>query len=84
MATGPQLYLLLGHYFDPTLLATRRCARTEPEVLAPGASFQPVRPKVDIFKTFRFWTAKRNTATATATMYRLKRAKRYARRAVGH
>lgn len=28
-----------GHYFDPTLLGLRVVARTEPEVLAPGASF---------------------------------------------
>lgn len=48
MATGP-LYLLLWTLFRPYTARLRVVARTEPEVLAPGASFQPrTYPKVDI------------------------------------
>ncbi len=48
MATGP-LYLLLWTLFRPYTAGLRVVARTEPEVLAPGASFQPrTYPKVDI------------------------------------
>ncbi len=48
MATGP-LYLLLWTLLRPYTAGLRVVARTEPEVLAPGASFQPrTYPKVDI------------------------------------
>ena len=64
-----------GHYFDPKLLGYA-FARAQPEVLAPGASFQPrYHPKVDILN-LDSGRGSGNIVTVMATAMQARLAKR--------